>query len=190
MRAAIIVPFCLAAAACSGGGGEAKKEAAEIPASLPAGQWETSFETTAIRSTDQTTPALEAKAGDKETASACVAAADAAKPPADLIVGEGYACSYKSSYIRAGRLNASLSCRRDGIQGELMMSVTGNYTADTLEGTVETTTYLPGDGDFSQTRSFTGRKTSDTCTPETEGADGENAAAERPLTAKSGKGAG
>lgn len=176
MRAAIIVPFCLAAAACSGGG-EEKKAAAEIPATFPAGQWESSFETSAIRSTDQTTPALEAKAGDKETASACVTEADTAQPPAHLLVGQGYECSYKSAYIRSGRLNASLSCRREGITGELMMSVSGNYTADTMEGTVETTTYLPGDGDYSQTRSFTGRKTGDTCTPEAEGAGGDNAAA-------------
>lgn len=172
MRAALIVPFCLAAAACSGGGDEKKTEA-EVPATFPAGHWESSFETTDIRSTDKTTPALEAKAGDKETASACVTADNAAQPPAELLVGEGYQCRYKNAYIRSGRLNASLDCRREGVEGELMMSVSGKYTADTLEGTVDTTTYLSGDGDYSHSRSFTSRKTSDTCTPE---AEGDNAA--------------
>ena len=175
MRCLIIVPLFLASA-CSGGG-EEKKAEAEIPATFPAGQWETAFETTALRSTDKTTPALDATVGDKEQANACVTEADAAQPPADLLVGEGYECSYKSAYIRSGRLNASLNCRREGITGELMMSVSGNYTADTIEGTVETTTYLPGDGDYAHTRTFTGRKTGDTCAPEAEGADGENAAA-------------
>ena len=170
MRAWIIVPLGLIAA-CSGGGGEEKKtESAGAATSLEAGQWETSFETTKFGSTDKTEPALKAAVGDKETASFCLAAADTSNPPPELFAGEGYDCDYKSSYLRKGRINASLSCERDGIDGQIMMSVEGTFTGTGFEGTAETTTYLPGRGDFAQTRTVSGRRTAETCA---EGGAGE-----------------
>ena len=169
MRALMLLPICLVAA-CSGGG-EEKAEKAKAPAALPAGQWEATYETENIRSTDKTEPALKAAAGEKETASACVREGAA---PVELLGGPGYECGSKNSYMRNGRLNVSLQCRRDGIDGELMMTVSGNYTADTLDATIDTTAYLPGRGDFEMRRKITARKTGDTCTAPAEG-DAANA---------------
>jgi hypothetical protein len=179
MRILYILPVCLLAACSEGGGGGGEKKAEQAAASLEAGQWETSFEVTGMRSTDQTEPALKAAAGDKETGTACIAAGSEATPPPELFAGPGHTCTYKSSYIRNGRLNASLTCRRPDVQGEMMISVQGSYTGTSFGGTADTTTYLPGRGDFEMGRKITGRKTGPTC-----------AAAEDPALEKSGAGVG
>ena len=161
MRALILVPLCLVAACSEGGEQQKKKEAAAK--TVTAGQWETTHEVTGIRSTDKTEPALKAAAGDKETGSVCVPKGEEATPPPELFAGPGYECSYKNSYIRNGRVTASLGCTREGIDGELMMSVEGKYTATTFEGTVSTTSYLPGRGDFEMNRKMSGRHAADAC---------------------------
>ena len=66
MRYLMMVPFCLAAAACSGGAEEKKSAAPATPATMAAGQYATDFEVTAFRQTDNNpTPAVKAKKGDK-----------------------------------------------------------------------------------------------------------------------------
>ena len=161
MRALIMVPLCLAAACSSGGeeGNSTQKAAAQ----MEAGQWETNFEVTSIRSTDNSTPVLKAAAGDKETGTACITAADGATPPATIFAGPGYECSYKNSYFRGGRINATLDCRREGIEGSIMMNANGNFQGSSFEGTVETASYLAGLGDFAMVRKMSGRKTGGTC---------------------------
>ena len=161
MRALILLPLCLAAACSERGEGEKKEEGPA--AKVTAGQWETGHEVTTMRSTDKTEPALKAAAGDKETGSACIPAGGEAEPPPALFAGAGHTCRYKNSYIRNGRITASLACRRKGIDGELMMTVEGTYTATTLEGTVSTTSFLPGRGDFEMRRKLTGRHVAASC---------------------------
>jgi hypothetical protein len=162
MRALIIAPLCLAVAACGGGGEEKKKEEAAA-ATMAAGQWETTYEVTSMRSADKTEPALKAAVGDKETGAACIEAGKETAPEPALFAGPGNKCSYKNSYIRNGRITASLSCRRSGVEGELMMTVEGKYTGTTFEGTVSTQSYLPGRGDFEMSRKMSGRQTGATC---------------------------
>ena len=171
MRSLTILAAC-SLAACSGGGGEEEKKAEAPAATMEAGQWQTQFEVTAHRTTDKTEPALKAAVGDKETGSACIAAGSEATPPPALFAGPGYDCSYKSSYIRNGRINASLKCSRAGMPGEIMMSVDGSYTGTSFEGTASTTTYLVGNGDFASTRKISGRKTGPTCAAEEPAAGG------------------
>jgi hypothetical protein len=169
MRNLTILSACLLAACGSGGGEQKKAEEAAVPAAMAAGQWETAFEVTALRSVDKTTPALKAAVGDKETGSTCIPAGSEAEPPPAVFAGPGYDCTYKNSYIRNGRLNAALNCTRAGVNGQFMMAVQGSSTADGFEGTVDTTTYLPGDGDFEMSRKVTGRKTAASCTAEDPG---------------------
>ena len=162
MRILIAAPLCLAVAACGGGGEEKKKEEAAA-ATMAAGQWETSHEVTAIRSTDKTEPAVKAAAGDRETGSVCIEAGKEATPDPALFAGPGHTCQYKNSYIRSGRITASLNCKREGVDGDLMMTVEGKYTGTTFEGTVSTTSYLPGRGDFEMSRKMSGRQTAPAC---------------------------
>jgi hypothetical protein len=169
MRNLTILAAC-SLAACSGGGEEKKVEAPA--ATMEAGQWQTEHQVTAHRSTDKTEPALKAAVGDKETGSACIAAGSEATPPAALFAGPGYDCTYKNSYIRGGRINAAMTCKRAGIGGEIMMSVDGTYTGTSFDSTVSTSTYLVGNGDFESSRKVSGRKTGPTCAPETPAAGG------------------
>ena len=160
MRILMMVPLCLLAAC----GGEEKKPEETAAATMSAGQWEVSSDVTSFRSTDKATPALKAAVGDKSTVSTCVEPGDAAKPKPELFAGEGYECKYKNDYIKNGRINASITCKRDALEGEIMMSVQGSYTGDSFEGTVDTISYLSGDGDFAMNSKITGRRTGPTCT--------------------------
>jgi hypothetical protein len=162
MRILALTTLCLLAA-CSGGGADEKEQA---PAeSLDAGLWDASFETTAFRSTDNTTPAVKAAVGDKSATQACLAEADKASPPTSLFGGEGYECAYKTSYMSSGRLNHSLECSRDGVTGSIPMLVEGSFTATSFEATVTTQTYLPGSGDYYMQRKVSGRRTAPSCPP-------------------------
>lgn len=161
MRALIIVPLCLAAA-CSGGGGEANK-AEEAADTIQAGQWEISSEVTNFRSTDKATPALKAAIGDKATAPACIEAGKEEKPPAAMFAGPGYECDYKDRYMRAGRINVSLDCQRDALEGHILMTVEGTYTGDSFQATANANSFLSGEGDFAMSSKVTGRRTGPTC---------------------------
>jgi hypothetical protein len=164
MRYLTIVPIFLAAA-CSGGGEEKKAEEAAAT-TMAAGQWEVSHEVTSFRSTDKATPALKAAAGDKTTSPACIEEVDAAKPKPELFAGAGYECKYKTDYIRNGRINASITCERDALEGEIMMTVQGTYKGDSFEGTVDAVSYLSGEGDFQMSSRMSGRRTAPACAPE------------------------
>jgi hypothetical protein len=157
----IIVPLFIVAA-CSGGGGEGNK-ADEAPATMQAGQWEVASEVTAFRSTDKATPALKAAVGDKATAPACIEAGKEEKPPAEMFAGAGYKCDYKDHYMRSGRINLSLECERDALEGKIQMTVEGSYTGDSFEGNVNANSFLAGDGDFAMASKVTGRRTGPTC---------------------------
>jgi hypothetical protein len=165
--------LCLAAAACGGGGGEEKK-ADGPPALLPAGTWTVTSEVTAFRSLDKTAPALKAAVGDKETTTICVDKA-APEPPVALFSGNGYTCSYKSAFIKEGMLNATIDCRRAGIDGAIMMTVQGGYTATGFTGTADTTAYLPGPGDYAMSRRLNGSVKPGACAPAPAGGSGNAA---------------
>jgi hypothetical protein len=185
MRIVLIVPLCLAAAACSGGD-DGANQAAAAPATLPAGTWQADFEVTGFRTADQTIPALKAKAGDKEKASSCVPEAQRSRPAPELFAGAGYACTYQNSYIKDGMINATIQCTRPELKGQINMAVEGSYTADSFEAKVDSTSYLPGPGNFTMGRKVKGKLTPGACQPAPAGADGNAAAAAAPAGGKKG----
>lgn len=185
MRALIIVPLCLAAA-CSGGGGE-ENAAVEAADAMQAGQWEISSEVRDFRSTDKATPALKAAVGDKAAAPACIEAGKEDKPPAAMFAGTGYECDYKDRYISGGRINLSLECEREALEGKIMVSVQGTYTGESFEGTAAATSYLSGDGDFAMTSKINGRRTGPACAA---GPAEETGNVARPMVGKSGQSGG
>jgi hypothetical protein len=167
--------MCLGIAACSGE--TAEKKAEEVPDAFAAGTWQVASEVTAMRSTDKTTPAVKAAVGDKENASVCVEKASQQPAPA-LFSGNGYECTYKSSYIKGGTLNAQLECRRDGVKGLIMMSVSGSYSAKDFSANVDTTTYLTQAGGYQMSRKVHGTVTPGACTPAPAGDDDDDEAAD------------
>lgn len=161
MRRLLVGALCLGAAAC--GGAPDEKKAEGPPALFPAGTWTASSEVTAIRSLDKTPPAIKAAVGDKDTAEACVEK-PTQEPPAALFSGTGYTCTYKSAYMKDGLVNAAIDCRRKDVEGSIMMTIQGNYTATGFTGTADTTAYLPGPGDFAMSRKISATVKPGACT--------------------------
>jgi hypothetical protein len=63
---------------------------------------------------DKGAPAMKMEKGARTTKSVCVGEADAKQPPVELLALEGLACEYRDSYVRSGRLNATLACTGRG----------------------------------------------------------------------------
>lgn len=176
MRIWMPVMACLALGACSGESDEDaanKAAAAAPPAAMSPGQYATDVAVKAFRSTDGQTPAIKAKVGDKSTGAGCVAAG--ALPPPELFAGADDKCTYKTNYIKDGMINAALDCTTKGVTGQVQMNIQGSYTATGFEASVDTNTFLPGPGDFAETRAVKGRLTGPTCAAPP--ADGDKAGA-------------
>jgi hypothetical protein len=170
MRSLALLPL-LILAACSGGGedpaaqNKAKAEAAK-KLQLASGQWQVSTEVTRFDSQDNGTPAINTPVGTKHEASACVAEGEGKKPVPALLAGhEDYDCEYGSFYMSSGTLNAQLNCRREGLSGEIRMTVDGTYTADGIQAEQSISTFLSGTGDVTMQTRLTARHAAPACAP-------------------------
>jgi len=134
-------------------------EAAETKAAPAPGEYEASWTVTEIRSTDKTDPATKLEVGSTGTVKACVTEG----PSIDLAMfAEGKdECRPSTSYVRSGRINVQMQCRREGEGGPVMQTMTGTSTAESFEGEISTSTYLTGFGDYSMIRKVTARRLGD-----------------------------
>jgi hypothetical protein len=154
-------------AACSGGGDtKAETEKAEAASQLSPGQWEVSSEVTRLNSLDQSPPAIDTPAGTRAQVSHCVGTDEGTRPPAAMLAGSEDECRYRDFYMSRGRINATMLCRRDGIDGDMVVSVTGTFTADSFEGERDLTTAMPGAGDVRILSSIEGRRTGPCTSPD------------------------
>jgi hypothetical protein len=142
-------------------GGAEENKAATKAASLPTGQWALTAEVTTFTKADQGTPQIDTPVGTRTTESVCVGAG---RPPEALFAGAGYDCTYDSFYARNGRMNVTMICRREGLNGSIPTTADGQFQADSLEYTRDMRTALSGDGDVQIRQRVTGRRTGD-CTP-------------------------
>ncbi len=157
VRIVIAVPL-LALAACGGG----EEKAAEVPATMPTGQYEVVAAVTEFRPGEDGEPKVSTPVGTRTTRSLC---ANAAEPPADLFADEGETCSYASpAYARGGTINVTLNCTRPGLNGAITYSVDGSYTADGFEANRRASVLVDGPGDSNATATLTGRRTGE-CQP-------------------------
>ena len=142
-------------AACSG---ETETEPqAEAPANaLQPGEYELSTKVDAIRSTDNTTPASESKAGGEPAVTRTCIPADG-KPDPAAFAEAGESCTPMDTYLRGGRMSLQYKCNRSG-KGMLTQLVDGNFKKDSFEAKGTTATYFSGTGDYEMVRSFTGRR--------------------------------
>jgi hypothetical protein len=144
-------------AAC---GGEKKAAPAEeAPAKLNAGLYELNSEVLLLASTDKTEPATKLKQGEKQVIKACVM--PDGQPQPELLGEQGDTCQIKNSYIRNGRMSAQMSCKREGLSGEVMPAMMGSFTADGFEGEITTLTYFVESGDYRMTRRVTAKRIGD-----------------------------
>jgi len=173
MRLMLVIPLLLAAG-CGGDTDGGEKAKATRLASLEPGQYELSSEVTSFTSVDEGAPAINTPVGTRTTQSVCVGGSGRA--PTELFSGEGFECSYNNYYARNGRINTLLQCRRDGLQGDIAMSVDGTFESGQLSYNRNVRTILVSDGDVLVNHRVTGRRTGD-CAPET-AAEGNQAKGE------------
>lgn len=159
MRILGVMPLLLVAAC--GGGGTEKNEAAATAAPPATGQWELATEVTAFRAADEGRPKINATVGTRATENVCVGEGE--RLPTLFLSGEGYECSYGTYYARNGRLNATLDCRREGLDGPIAILAEGSSQGETIEFTRSVRSALATDGDVEISMRVTGRRTGD-CT--------------------------
>jgi hypothetical protein len=128
----------------------------EAPETLAPGLYELTSAVTAVSSTDNSTPATALKQGDKSTIRACVTE----DGPAPELFAETPAdkCEVKNSYVRYGRISAQMSCKREGLSGDVMPAMTGSFKADSFDGEITTLTYLTKDGDYRMNRKISAKR--------------------------------
>lgn len=157
MRALAFVPLLLAAA-CSGEAEAPKQQEPAAASQLDAGQWELTSEVTQFAKADAGAPKIDTPVGTKETRNICITEADAKKPQPGMFGGGKDECTYGDFYMSGGRLSASVNCNRPGLSGNVATRADVDFKAASLEGTLNTTTYLNTDGDVRITRKLTGRR--------------------------------
>ena len=156
MKPAIMMVAAAAALAGCSGGGEQPKAKEGKAAALQPGEYEVSAKVDTIRSTDNTTPAIAAKAGDTVAAQRTCIPADG-KFDSSLFTQAGDTCTEQSNFVRRGRMSIQYQCTRPG-KGPVTELVDGKFKADSFDATVTTQTYMSGSGDYEMVRSFTGRR--------------------------------
>lgn len=135
----------------------------QVPAALNPGDYEVTTLVESLRSTDHTTPATKAKADGKAVTNRACIASDGTVEPA-MFSEPGDECRIGNVYARNGRLTLSLSCTRPGAPGMVAQSVSGTFSSDGFDTTVQTATYFTGAGDYAMVRKMTGKRVAD-CAP-------------------------
>lgn len=158
MRGTILLSL-LVLGACAEAEAPKAETKAERPAALAAGQWEITSEVTNFSKSDNGTARIDTPVGTRATTSTCIPEAEVKRPPVALFADPSEECTYDSVYVANGRVTASLTCRREGLNGKIMRTASGNYTADSLEGEASLDTYFASDGDVRIGYSLTGRRT-------------------------------
>lgn len=159
MRYSALVAFILVCG-CSGEAEPPKKAAPKVTA-IQAGQWEMTSEVTRLTKQDHGEPRINTPPGTKSIDSVCIAETEVKKPNPQLFAGTKDECAYNNFYMSGGTLNASMKCTRPGLSGQLIMSVFGDYTADSFETTLDVSTHLATDGDVNIISKVTGRRVGD-----------------------------
>ena len=136
---------CLLVTACGGEAEPVKEESKARLTQLEAGQFTLDSEVTNLSSVDDGAPAINTPVGTKANQSVCIGGTGRA--PTELFSGEGYRCSYNNYYARNGRINAQLNCTRPGLQGEIAMTVDGEFEAGQMSFNRNIRTILAGSGD-------------------------------------------
>lgn len=170
MRALILTALVWVLAGCGEAPAEKKTERA---AAIEPGQWELASEVTGFRQTDRGRPSINTPVATRTTASVCVGAGS--ELPTAFFAGEGYRCAYGtgSYYVHGGRINLTMTCSREGLTGNIAMSVEGTFQSGSAEFRRNLRTILVSEGDVEIDSRVTARRTGD-CTPGTEGSEGRN----------------
>lgn len=156
MRILSVTAAALTVASCGTEAPTNQANTAAVAATPTAGEYEVTTTVTAFRSTDNQTPVVSAKQGDTGTSRACVGADGTLAP--ELFAASGDQCTAQNAYVRSGRINLALDCTRKGTPGKIMSEVNGSFTAEELKGSMTTTSFIQGPGDYELRQDFTARR--------------------------------
>src|SRR4051812_31049473 len=168
MRALALLPLLLVA---SCGESPTENKAAPAAEAPSPGQWTLASQVTRFRNADQGAAKINTPVGTRATQNVCVA--PGARLPTELFSGDGFTCTYGTYYARAGRVNLTLNCRREGLSGDIPMTVDGTSPADSITLHRNLRTILSGDGDVEIDADITGHRTG-ACAPAAAGGEGQN----------------
>lgn len=151
---------------------DVQKAAAKVETITP-GQWEVTTEITDVRlpGVAGTDPKIaeamtQQMKGRSQTQTSCVTPDQARGPSSALIGGDtNGACSFETFSLLRGRLNAVMTCRKDGEPGQMVIATNGTYAGDTIElesvMRVEQTLNQPKEQAMRLAAKVTGRRTGD-----------------------------
>jgi hypothetical protein len=158
MRALALIGL-FAVASC--GDDSAGNKAAVVAAPSP-GQWELTSQVIRFRNADQGAARINTPVGTRATQSLCVA--PGGQLPTEMFSGDGFTCSYNTYYVRNGHASAAINCHRQGLTGDIPMTVNGTFEADRISLHRNLRSFLTSDGDVVIDSDITGRRTG-ACTP-------------------------
>ena len=172
MRQWIGIAGALTLAACSGGGGggdgDANKAAADgkgggggsAAVTMQPGEWE--MTTTVTRMNVPGMPAgMNAPMPGPQTARNCLTEEEARQASSNFLnetTGAGEGCTSQNSSMSGGRIQATVQCNRP--EGQVRMTMNGQYTATTLDMTQQVQTSAQGQNVEMEAR-ITGRRVGD-----------------------------
>jgi len=155
MRKLLIAAGAAALLAGCGDDAAAVKNEPEAAASLKPGQYQAQWKVASLRIVDKNpTAATNLKQDSTGTTTACVT--DQIDPA--LFAEDGDSCTVANPYVSDGRMQMDLTCTRKGQSGQVRQSVSGTFTADSIDAEVSTTTYLSGAGDYAMSRTFIAKR--------------------------------
>jgi len=154
---ALLAPCTALLFGCSGGlfGGDV---------SLQPGQWETTVQFTTIDmpgAPPGAAEAMRAMMGQPQTRSSCLTPEQAANPAGSIAApggGDNAGCQFEPNPFANGTINLRGTCTNPQ-RGNLQMTMTGNYTATTMEATVNQTMSAPPNTPGPQSIRLEGRMT-------------------------------
>jgi hypothetical protein len=165
MRLVIGIAAVAALAACGGGNDGGNKAAdgktgggGSSAATMQPGEWEM---TTTI--TRMNVPGLPAGTSPPmpgpQTSRTCLTAAEVAENANFVNESAGEGCTAQNSRMSGGRIEANVQCTRP--QGQVRMTMNGQYTATTLEMTQQVQTSAPGGQNVEMEARIAGRRIGD-----------------------------
>ena len=147
--------------ACSGGGGASGGAVALQP-----GQWETTMQFNNIEAPgvpEQQLAAMRQAMSQPRTMSQCITAQQAANPMGNMMGQQQQGCNFTKNTFAGGTIDISGTCSPGGQQAQ--MTMTGNYTANSMNAQISTSVRppagTPGPQEVRMSGTLSARRTGD-----------------------------
>ena len=121
-------------------------------------------EVTSITPADDADPATSLSEGQVVENEVCIG--EDGILPAAAFAEAAEECTIRNPYNRRGRMRADLTCT--AAAGRVDLSVNADFTGESIEGTIDSTSSFAGTGDYQMRRTITAERTGDCTAAEAE----------------------